>query len=202
MADYIRTVTGIMIAPLEAKEEDICIEDIAHALSFLCRAGGHYRKFYSVGAHSINCYDEAVSRNEKKRIQLACLLHDATEAYMADVTRPVKKNFPQYSEYEDELADKIFRKYLGKPLESYEKAIVKSIDDAMLFYEFYEFTAYRLSDEAPYVAATPNFFQGEPDMVERNFLSIFESLIEEVKEEEKKEENVPKLKLDTSRLFM
>lgn len=74
----IKTYTGVMFDPLYPESELIDILDIAHALSMLCRANGHFRSFYSVGQHCINCALEAKARGYSKRVQLACLIHDAT----------------------------------------------------------------------------------------------------------------------------
>ena len=94
----IKTYTGIMIDPLHPDADQIVITDIAHALSMLCRANGHFKSFYSVGQHSINCIQEAKARGYSRKVQLACLLHDASEAYLSDVTRPVKAELPRYRE--------------------------------------------------------------------------------------------------------
>ena len=56
MADSILTYSKIRFCPLEPVEEDIRIEDIAHALSLMTRANGHIPHFYSVAQHSINCF--------------------------------------------------------------------------------------------------------------------------------------------------
>ena len=96
----IMTYTKKMFDPLHPNAELIDTEDIAHALSMLCRANGHFKSFYSVAQHSINCMKEAKARGYSERIQLACLLHDASEAYLSDVTRPVKAELPRYKEIE------------------------------------------------------------------------------------------------------
>lgn len=176
MTDYILTYTKKVFRPLEPVKEDIDIEDIAHSLSMLCRANGHYSSFYSVGAHCLNCFDEAVARRESPRVKLACLLHDATESYISDVTRPVKKYMENYQEIESRLASAIYEKFLGSDLTSYEAKTVKLIDDAMLYFEFLEFGAYKLYDEIPYVAATPDFYKGDMREVERQFLEAFQSV--------------------------
>ena len=54
--------------------------------------------------------------------------------------------------------------------------MVKTIDDAMLYYEFLEFGAEKLMDEPPYVAATPDFFRGTMKQVEQEYLDIFNSI--------------------------
>jgi hypothetical protein len=75
----IMTYTKKLFDPLHPNAERIDIEDIAHALSMLCRANGHFKSFYSVAQHSINCMQEAKARGYSDRIQLACLLHDARD---------------------------------------------------------------------------------------------------------------------------
>lgn len=176
MTDYITTYSKINFRPLEPVADDIKIEDIAHSLSMLCRANGHYDSFYSVAAHCINCYEEAMARRESPRIALACLLHDATESYISDVTRPVKKYLDKYMEIEENLSKVIYEKFLGEGLNEYESHVVKMIDDAMLYYEFFEFSAVRLFEEPPYVAATPDFYKGTMKQVEEEYLRIFNSI--------------------------
>jgi len=90
----ITTYTGIRFDPIHPDAELLNIADIAHALAMLCRAGGHCKDFYSVGQHSINCAREAEARGLSQKIRLGCLLHDASEAYLSDVTRPVKAELP------------------------------------------------------------------------------------------------------------
>ncbi len=176
MADFITTFNKINFTPLEPKIEDIKIEDIAHALSLMCRANGHYSEFYSVGAHCLNCYDEAVARRETPRIRMACLLHDASEAYLSDITRPVKKNLERYMEIEEKLQNMIYEKFVGEPLNDYEKQMVKTIDDALLYWEFYEFSAVKLGDSEPFVAMTPDFYKGTMKQVEQAFLDAFNEI--------------------------
>ena len=99
----IMTHSHKMFDPLHPNAELIDITDIAHALSMLCRANGHFKSFYSVGQHCINCAKEAKARGYSEFVQLACLLHDASEAYLSDVTRPVKQELPRYLEIETPL---------------------------------------------------------------------------------------------------
>ena len=91
--------SGVRFYPIDPRPEDIRIEDIAHALSLLCRFGGHVREHYSVAQHSI-----IVAHMLPPRLQLAGLLHDATEAYLVDVPRPIKVALPGYKELEDALS--------------------------------------------------------------------------------------------------
>lgn len=176
MSDYITTYSKLNFYPLEPVEEDIRIEDIAHALSLLCRANGHYSSFYSVGAHCLNCYEEACARRESPRVKMACLLHDASEAYISDVTRPVKKHLAEYQHIEENLSNAIYQKFLGSPLTEYESRMVAVIDDAMLYYEFLEFMAVKLAEEPPFTAATPDFYRGTMRQVEQEYLEVFHSI--------------------------
>ncbi len=172
----IKTFTGIMFEPIEPDVDLICIKDIAHALSMLCRANGHFRSFYSVGQHSINCMQEAKARGYSARLQLACLLHDASEAYLSDVTRPVKHSLPKYLEIEKPLQEMIWCKFLGGPLSQEEIAQVFEIDDAMLYYEFVALMDTQLSDTVPAMVSSPEFDFTGFKVCEEEFLDAFHSL--------------------------
>ena len=84
-AGWIQTYTGRAIWPLEPDPAHVCIEDIAHALSMKCRYTGHVREFYSVAEHSVY-----VSHIVPPEDALWGLLHDAPEAYLPDIARPIK----------------------------------------------------------------------------------------------------------------
>lgn len=87
---YITTYSKIHFTPLAPKKSQILIEDIVHAQSLMTRANGHFPEFYSVAQHSIACGREAIARGYSGRLVLACLIHDGSEAYLSDITRPVK----------------------------------------------------------------------------------------------------------------
>ncbi len=135
MGNYITTYTGIHFELVDPKPDMIRIEDIAHALSLICRGNGQVRTFWSVGQHCINCANEAWARGLSNRIALACLLHDASECYLSDVPRPLKMEMTDYRKREDALLDMIYVKFLGSALTPEEKEQVKEIDDAMLWYD-------------------------------------------------------------------
>ena len=176
----IKTYSGIMIDPLEPKPEQIFIEDIAHALSMLCRANGHFKSFYSVGQHCVNCMEEASARGYSLRVQLASLLHDASEAYLADVTRPVKKELPRYLEIEEPLQNLIWEKYLGSPLTAEETAQVFSIDDDVLYHEFRVLMDTRLGDEEPKLWSEPVYEYIGFAYWEAQYLARFAALTKEM----------------------
>ena len=82
---WIETYTGRRFYVLDPRPLDVDIKDIAHALSLLCRFTGHTREFYSVAQHSI-----LVSRVCDREDALSGLLHDGSEAYLADINSPLK----------------------------------------------------------------------------------------------------------------
>ena len=172
----IMTYTKKMFDPLHPNAELIDIEDIAHALSMLCRANGHFKSFYSVAQHSINCMKEAKARGYSDRIQLACLLHDASEAYLSDVTRPVKAELPRYKEIEAPLQETIWNKWLGGPLTEEERKQVFDIDDAILAHEFLNLMEAKIAYHIPEIHSVPQFAFAGFNASKRQFLRLFRQL--------------------------
>lgn len=124
--DWIHTFTGRFF-PLDPRENEIDIETIAHALSNLCRFGGHVNRFYSVAQHSVLC-----SRMAPDEHKLEALLHDASEAYLVDMPSPIKAMLPDYKAMEHNIELVIAAKFnLPSPL----SPVVKIIDRRMLITE-------------------------------------------------------------------
>ena len=159
------TFYGRTFDPMEMTEENVALEDIARALSLLCRGGGHIRHFYSVAQHSINCAKEAKARELPERMQLACLLHDASEAYISDIIRPVKEHLNNYLEIEAKIMAVIWKHFHLENLTEEEQRIWKEIDDAVLVYEFHYLMAGSLEMEVQELCS-------EPDVSERNWREI------------------------------
>ncbi len=105
------TFTGKKFDPMYMKEQDVSLMDIAHALSLICRGGGHIKHFYSVAQHCINCCNEAEARGLSDRICLSCLLYHATDTYLSELIRPIKSLLQQYHEIEEYIRDIIFEKF-------------------------------------------------------------------------------------------
>lgn len=125
IGDWCQTATGIAFWPLDPRVEEVCDEDIAHALSMQCRFGGHCSTFYSIAEHSVR-----LSLIVPPEDALAGLLHDAAEAYLADLPRPVKLSMPEYSRIERRVAHVIGRRY-GIDLVLLPES-VKAADNIML----------------------------------------------------------------------
>jgi hypothetical protein len=98
----IHTYTGLWVDPLALTPDDVDIYDIAHALSNTCRFSGHCLHFYSVAQHCV-----LMSRSAQSPHKLWCLLHDAGEAYLCDVPRPLKHRpeFLFFCQAEERLLD-------------------------------------------------------------------------------------------------
>ena len=109
--DWIETYTNKKFYPLEPDMELICIEDIAHALAHICRFNGHTKRFYSVGEHSLSCLGLARRMGLSYSDRLAALMHDASEAYLADIPRPIKRGMHAYSAWEHTLQKMICEKW-------------------------------------------------------------------------------------------
>ena len=172
----IMTYTKKMFDPLRPKPELVDITDIAHSLSMLCRANGHFRSFYSVGQHSINCAREAAARGYTPRLQLACLLHDASEAYLSDVTRPVKAELPKYKQIEEPLQEMLWDQYLTAPLTEEENKKVFEIDDAILAHEFVNLMGESIVEKMPEIYSVPEFSFTGFSRCEQEFLQLFHEL--------------------------
>ena len=94
-APYVSTFLGNRFYFCDPRIDDVHIEDIAHGLAFQCRFNGQTRAFYSVAQHSL-----LVARLVPSRLRLAALLHDAAEAYLGDMVKPLKQCFPAFSAME------------------------------------------------------------------------------------------------------
>ncbi len=96
---FIQTYSRAKFWPKDPCPDEVEIADIAHALSNICRFGGHTREFYSVAQHSVfvsNLLDSVANQRRG-------LMHDATEAYIGDIVRPIKQDWPEYQAVEARL---------------------------------------------------------------------------------------------------
>jgi len=176
MTNYIFTHSKTKFYPLKPITADISIKDIAHSLSLLARANGHFTHFYSVAQHSVNCTIEAKKRDFSTRVQLGCLLHDASESYIADLTRPVKLHLTEYSEIEETLQNAIYEKFGLGDLTAAEKQQIKLVDDALLYHEFIALMGIPVFDTAPDISMEHEFSIKDFFAVEREFIHLFSRL--------------------------
>jgi len=176
VSDYILTYSKVKFFPLDPVKKDIDIKDIAHSLSLMTRANGHCSHFYSVAQHSIHCYKEAKSRGYSERVQLGCLVHDASESYISDLTRPVKRNMPEYSVIEEKLQSIIYDKFGLGDLSEEELNQIEAVDDTLLHYEFEALMDFRMFDPPPVLATQHDFSQRDFTSVEKEFIAAFNRL--------------------------
>ena len=173
MSDYITTYTGKHIDPVHPISDLICIEDIAHALSLICRGNGQVKTFFSVGQHCINCAREALARGYSNRIAFACLLHDASECYLSDVPRPFKKTLTGYKEQEENLLNLIYQKYLGNLLTSEAEKKLIEIDDDMLWFDLTYLLNEKQTKQQPEVRITIDYKVRTFEEIENEYLELF-----------------------------
>jgi len=121
---FIQTLSGKHFDYLNAQTDDVDIEDIATALSNICRFAGHLPEFYSVAQHSVLC-----SQIVPQEYAFEALMHDAAEAYCQDIPAPLKRLLPDYRRIET-LVDDLIRSKFGLPL--HQSDLVKYADLTML----------------------------------------------------------------------
>ncbi len=163
------TYTGRRFDPMQMTTEDVSLRDIAHALSLLCRGGGHMKYFYTVGLHSLNCAREAAARGWSDRLVLACLLHDASEAYLSDIIRPVKAHLSNYLEIEDQIMQTILTHFHLGDLTPEENALWHQIDDEMLSQELQVLMNGEHEMVPVSLASKPDFRERSHEEVEEEF---------------------------------
>lgn len=170
------TYTRTFITPLNPKTEQINIKDIAHALSMICRANGHFDYFYSVAQHSINCALEAKSRNLSKKVQLACLLHDGSEAYIADIIRPVKEELHDYLKIEEKLQNCVFDRFSINSLDIVDNQAVKQIDNDVLYHEFLNICNEKIFENEPLLYGKLDFTEKPYRVIEADFIELYNAI--------------------------
>jgi uncharacterized protein len=173
--DCIQTYTGKAFWPLDPREDEICIEDIAHSLSLQCRYAGHCNYHYSVAQHSV-----LVSRALPEKYKLWGLLHDASEAYIIDVPRPIKRFLTNYVEIESNIMSVIAGKF---GLSAKMPAEVKRVDSAILHDEMLQIMKKPQGDlKLPEPPLGITIHQWIPSYAEEVFLETFNDLVYKTKD--------------------
>lgn len=175
--DWIQTFTCNKYWPLEPRAEDVRLEDIAHALSMMCRFAGHCRRFYSVAEHCVHVSE--ILEPKSPQVALWGLFHDASEAYLVDIPRPVKiaKDFSFYRGAESANMMAICERFGLDPV---EPPAVKIADNIMLATEakaLFEHAVDGWTDilPAPIIMEYP--LGWSPELAKKNFLKRYEQLM-------------------------
>lgn len=188
---------------LDPRACEVKIEDIAHALSMICRYGGHCSFFYSVAEHSVHAAWNVWQETNDQRLALSTLLHDAEEAYIGDLTLPLKRALHQLVEGAmnscGHAVDRTkcwhaFKALTYMTRNKIERAFrldfsdpaVKNADLRMLRSEAYPLLRARFESEGgdwadlgvePYPDFQPGFWP--PELAEKRFLGLFNKLTAE-----------------------
>ena len=165
---WIQTVSSKRVNLPIPKMEQIDIEDIAYSLSMKCRFNGHTNRFYSVAEHSIRVSELVIIR-----LKLAALLHDANEAYLPDIPRPVKELLPEYKKIESLMEEAIYKKY-GIVLNEADRIAIKRADNIMLATEGRDLMGNTKRWGLTELPLPDEITSQSPLLAERNFLNKFE----------------------------
>jgi 5'-deoxynucleotidase YfbR-like HD superfamily hydrolase len=166
---WIATYTGRKITPLDPNPDDIDIEDIAHALANQCRFTGHVRKFYSVAQHSV-----MASYLVPEGHELDALLHDASEAYLSDIARPIKNmpGFGQVYHAAEDLLEQAVAERFGTTYPMSDE--VKRADNLMLWAEMRDLMPNEPPDDVEMY--DKEVIPWDPEEAEAKFLDRFSAL--------------------------
>ena len=174
IGDWIMTWTGIHFYPLDPRPEDFDIRDIARALSHEPRYGGHTAFHYSVAQHSV-----LVSRLVSPRHRLHALMHDASEAYLKDIPRPLKRMLPEYAVIERRVQEACFDAFgmvneIPDEVHEYDNRILLDEVDALFAtHHALEFDSIRSKYQPTGISISP----WVPAQAEANFLAAYQNLI-------------------------
>lgn len=150
IGDWMLTYTGKHFWPLDPRPEDIDIRDIIHHLAMTCRWGGATKFHYSVAQHCVLVCDAVFWRSKNllappdicKEWALWGLLHDASEAYLGDMVRPLKRQPGMgYYRLAEEAVMKCVCSHFGMSYHHMPE-VVKKIDNALIYTEARDLIAF------------------------------------------------------------
>ncbi len=176
---WCQTFTGRKVHTCAITADDIDIEDIAHALSMQCRFGGHCNRFYSVATHSLYVEQIVSDRYRCEHLALEALLHDASEAYLVDVPRPVKCSsmLAGYRALEQRVQAAI-AEHFGLSTADEHHTWVRMADELMLATEANELmTPFAASWNLRFAPLPLKIRSESPDEAKQRFLARFHRLL-------------------------
>jgi uncharacterized protein len=178
--DWIALQSGTKWFIMDPHPEDVKIADIAHGLSLICRFGGHCKEFYSVAQHSVVVADILKDAEPfDYTLQMYGLVHDASEAFLGDVVRPLKRQLPAYKELEGLTSSVIFAGLDLPTLPPDQWAAVKHADNVALMTERRDLVNHcghawsQPEEPLPY-----HLKPMSPGFARRSFLNRFEMLLD------------------------
>lgn len=170
--DWMPTFSGGIFWLLDPHADEVAIEDVAHALSLICRYNGHITGFYSVAQHCV-----LVSEHCRPAYALYGLLHDAAEAYTGDIITPLKRLLPNYKDIEEKILAAVCKRFSIRQTKKM-KTEVKYWDNVLLATEVrdlipYKYLNWKIETEPLESSVFPLW---TPEVAEQRFLARFNKL--------------------------
>lgn len=110
--DWMETWQGVRFYPLDPRPEEVLLADIAHHLARINRYNGACElEHYSVAEHSVLMSEWLLDEYEDPALAYQGLFHDAPEAYIGDMVRPLKRNMPAFVDAEGPIYDAIVQRF-------------------------------------------------------------------------------------------
>lgn len=138
---YVETYSGGRFYPFDPRPADVRIEDLAHGLAHTCRYSGQCQVYYSVAEHSLHVARELRREGHGPRVQCYGLFHDAAEAYLPDLPRPIKAEFDAFVDLERSILEAVWPALDLRAPTTDEWDAVMAADDRLLHYEAGELLA-------------------------------------------------------------
>lgn len=175
MTLQIQTITGRWIDPWRIQPEDVDILDIARALAMQCRFAGHVKAFYSVAQHSVLVANQVAREtiNWPHDSVLAALLHDASEAYLGDITRPMKhhREMEQYR-YVEQHVQRTINSAFGLRPNAHNLLEIVAVDRGMVYWEQH-YLCYGTSNDNPKPKFDVAIHSWDPARAEEEFMYFY-----------------------------
>ena len=130
---WIETFTGKKFYFGTPRKKDVDIKDVAHGLALMCRYTCQCREFYSVAEHSVLCSNLFYQADPP--LSLQALVHDAHEAYVGDVNKPLKTMLPDYQDIETVVSNLVCKTLTGRLPSKEERKLIKAADVYLLMKE-------------------------------------------------------------------
>jgi hypothetical protein len=131
----LETYTGLYFDYSAPRPEDVCLEDIARALSMTCRFGGHVTRYFSVAEHAMNVANHVFNVTGDPELALQALHHDSHEAYIGDLPTPLKRDIGDTYKELKETADSAIVEALDLPSYHFDDEVLREADALALAYE-------------------------------------------------------------------
>lgn len=173
----IETYTGGSFDLFAPDPEDVRLLDIAAGLAHICRFGGHSTEFYSVAHHSIHVSQELPDNNP--RLELIGLFHDAGEAYIGDIPRPLKTEHELFEDMENQILEAVWESFGIEAPTDNEWKTVMAADDRLLRFE-----ANNILQNGEWAGRSPDLgyelTSSSIASIREQFLSRSESLLDQI----------------------